>query len=398
MFSESLKALLMVNPTASSVDLLVPVDAVAERCVAFGLQPELVYTTQSRSTVALVSSRVASAMLSDCPYRLVVAVGGDGTACQVAEGIVRGVGRWTKDKEQVAQPRLDNQSFVSPMLMVLPGGTGNSTYKALWEDAPWESAMDAACAYLVASVSNSSNSDSNSEGSATDSGVESSNPSNQDDSDTPRRSSTYQDKSLGSLADRSSSLPLAAEELKATLARVDLGHMRSLDSASLLGVSVGFLAEVVSEAATLKEVKGRERYEQAAQHALHTHRSFGGEVKVDGRKLASGQIDLVAIGGAPHRGGVLNILPHSVLDDGLLDVCVLYDLPVGGLVQVLLEAMRGNHLGLPGVAYAQGRTVHVSSEAHQPLLIEHDGDNDDIGVNELIVDVLAGALDVLRKQ
>jgi len=57
---------------------------------------------------------------------LVVAVGGDGTVREVALGLAR--------------------SAAGPPLLIVPGGTGNSVYRALWGDRPWPEALDDALA------------------------------------------------------------------------------------------------------------------------------------------------------------------------------------------------------------------------------------------------------------
>ncbi len=378
----SSRTLLVVNPVASSVNELLSVDAVIERCSAFGLDSELLYTVKPGSAVTLVSSKVADAAMNNEQYRLVIAIGGDGTTCQVAEGIVRGLGGWPKEYPYQSQLDYQHIDSISPVLMVLPGGTGNSTYKALWGDVPWELAMDAACVHLATLAPRRS-------------------PRRSDDplSSVASASKTSDDQVVhGHLhADQPPTASFLPEELKAISSRIDLSYIRSLDASSLLGVSVGFLAEVVSEATTLKEIKGRKRYEQAAQRALSLHKSFAGEVEVDGVTLASGSIDLVAIGGARYRGGVLNVLPHSILDDGLLDVCVLYDLTSERFLQVMVEAIAGKHLGMPGVAYVQGYNVHISTKDRHPIPVEHDGERD-ADINELYVSVLPGVVEVLRKQ
>jgi diacylglycerol kinase (ATP) len=64
---------------------------------------------------------------------VVVAVGGDGTAREVAEALARASGRW--DGGPPARP--------APALLTVPAGTGNSFHRALWAERPWTAVVRA---------------------------------------------------------------------------------------------------------------------------------------------------------------------------------------------------------------------------------------------------------------
>lgn len=85
-------------------------------------------------------------------------------------------------------------------------------------------------------------------------------------------------------------------------------------------------------------------------------------------------MSLVAVGGARHRSGTFQLLPRSVLDDGLLDVCVVAGVDATGFVELAGAVMEGSHLSDPRVSYAQGSTVVVERTDGQPLIFESDGD------------------------
>jgi diacylglycerol kinase (ATP) len=69
--------------------------------------------------------------------KLVISVGGDGTARTVAEGMVRGAGHWGGSKP--APLGGDDE----PSLLMLPAGSGNSLYSLLWGETPWKAALQA---------------------------------------------------------------------------------------------------------------------------------------------------------------------------------------------------------------------------------------------------------------
>ena len=96
---------------------------------------------------------------------------------------------------------------------------------------------------------------------------------------------------------------------------------------------------------------------------------------VDGELLVTGRLLLVALGGARHRGGSFELLPGSVLDDGLLDVCAI-EMPSPGRLGELFAAVAGGcrSLAEPEVIYARGCSVVIEATGDGAVPVEHDGD------------------------
>lgn len=210
---------------------------------------------------------------------LVVSVGGDGTAREVAAGLATA---W--------RPAV-------PMLMV-PGGTANSLYRTLWREVPWPVALGRALA---------------------------------------GQAPAWLD-----------------------LARLD-------DRLVLAGASTGFSPRVIHRAKTVGC-----SYPAAIAALAPGNVPYRGRVLVDGVEIHSGPTLVANIGGSRYRGGNIELLPHTSLDDGLLDVCV-----VGGelsVAEILPRTRTGTHLAVPGVVYARGRTITVASTDDRPLWFEHDGE------------------------
>lgn len=154
---------------------------------------------------------------------------------------------------------------------------------------------------------------------------------------------------------------------------LDLLRIPSHDRAVLLGASAGLLRWTLDATARFAHLSGRDLYATAGLTAAQELRPFTGRVSVDGRLLAEGPIALAAAGGARRRGGSLLLFPHSRLDDGLLDVCVLISRSSDEAIAQLLPAMEGHHLDAPGVHAAQGHEVTFDA-FDGPLPFEHDGD------------------------
>lgn len=295
------RAVVVANPAAdtTTIDL---VDAVLAQCQRQIGDCALVWTTAPEDATAVAARQ-------DCD--LIVGVGGDGTVREIVEGLV-------------ARP--DG----APLLLVLPGGSGNSFCRGLWGER-----------------------------------------------DVPQ---------------------IVAEALDPTRSRVrhvDVLRMAQDGRHALLGVSAGFLAEVLVAAAA-SGASGVARYHAGGAAILAHPPAFAARVRVDDAVIFTGDACLVNVGGGRYRAaGILNLMPKSVLDDGLLDVCVLAAMPVDELIELVPAVQAGTHLTDPHVTYSTGRRVVVERLDGLPLVIESDGDVTADPSDELTVDVLAGAVSVL---
>lgn len=169
------------------------------------------------------------------------------------------------------------------------------------------------------------------------------------------------------------------EALAAALAN-PAAHTRRLDLARLVengklvlaGASTGFPPEAVYAAEHLTGLTGRARYERALTDLAGRFEPYPGRVVVDGTEIHSGPTMLANVGGSRYRGGQFEVIPHSVIDDGLLDVCV-----IGGEhdpAEMLTLARAGEHVTRSGVAYARGRRVTIERTDGRPVWFEHDGE------------------------
>lgn len=153
---------------------------------------------------------------------------------------------------------------------------------------------------------------------------------------------------------------------------VDLMRLVELDSPTLLGVSTGAIPECLVVARTLP-LSGRERLLTAALQVLSFFRPYPGRVLVDGEVMIEEDTFLTLVGGVRYRGGLLKLLPHSMLDDGLLDVLVV-DASVS-MEEFGRAALGDGDVGeVDGVHLGRGTRVRVERTDRQPMLLEHDGE------------------------
>ncbi|MBV2355201.1 diacylglycerol kinase [Streptomyces sp. J2-1] len=215
-------------------------------------------------------------------------------------------------------------------LAVVPGGTGNSGYKMLWGERPWTESLKAVL---------------------TDGGV-------------------------GGTA---------------RLRRLDLARLAETRNHVYLGACSGVIADALITAKALP-LTGRERYARAFADTAAGYPPYPGRVTVDGRVVHEGPTVLANVGGGRYRGGLFLVLPDSLLDDGLLDVCVIGgDVPAADVPGLTLDA---SHMDHPATVYARGRTIVVERTDGGRLPLEHDGEyQHGIGAKATF-EVLPGALPV----
>jgi diacylglycerol kinase (ATP) len=123
-------------------------------------------------------------------------------------------------------------------------------------------------------------------------------------------------------------------------------------------------------------------------------------VTVDDRVLFEGPTMMTTVGGVRRFGqGNFEVLPRSVLDDGLLDVCVIGDVARERFGEFAMLISSGQHVERPEVAYAQGARVEIERLDGKPLVAEHDGDPRPAGTAATIevVPAAVGALAALEQ-
>ncbi|QNP68964.1 diacylglycerol kinase [Streptomyces roseirectus] len=309
-------ALVIANP-ASGTYPPGAAETVRRRLADAGLAAALALTEHPGHARAL-----AAGALTPGGPDLVVAVGGDGTAHEVACGLLTDADTGTTAG---SGPGPLPHSGRSPALLTLPTGTGNSFHREIWADLPWRASLERAA---------------------------------------------------------------TAPHVRA----IDLARVAENGVPAVLGASTGVVAQSLVTARGIAEA-GRDRYEKAVAAALHAFTPYPGRVLVDGEVVQQGPTVFVDVGGGRYRGGRFRLLPHSVMDDGLLDVCVVGTaLPLRDLPAL---ARDGSHVGREGVVYARGRSVVVERTDGRPLVFECDGDVLAPARERFTLDVLPGALRVV---
>jgi diacylglycerol kinase (ATP) len=299
--------LVVANPAAGGVTPELVRDVQA-RCSRW-LPAVRVLTTCRPGEVREIAAGLAAAGVASRPD-VVIVVGGDGSVSEAAAGL-----------------RAARLGAASPPLLVVPAGTGNSFYREVWDDRPWQQMIDGA---------------------------------------------------LGGMA---------------AVRWIDMARIPETGTDVLLGACSGLVAEALAAAAGIAGIAGRDKYDRAVAATMATFAAYPGRVTIDGVQAHPGPAVLANVGGGRHRGGRHTLLPHSVLDDGLLDVCV-----VGGgmdLRELPLLTASGTHVGHPAVTYGRGRSIRIERTDGMPLSFEHDGELFPPARTSYTVEVMPRSLPVL---
>jgi len=151
----------------------------------------------------------------------------------------------------------------------------------------------------------------------------------------------------------------------------------------------GFDSEVNAYANRLTRLHGAPRYVVAVFRTLVRFHPADFTVRVDGEEWRLPAM-MVAVANAAQYGGGMKVCPDAVLDDGLIDVCVVGAISKAAFVAVFPKVFRGRHVTHPAVRMLRGQKVEV--EAGRAFDVYGDGER--LGSLPATFTAVAGALKV----
>lgn len=202
--------------------------------------------------------------------------------------------------------------------------------------------------------------------------------------------------SVGTGNDWASSLGLPTDYRKAC-ALIKQGKTRCIDVARAgphLYVSVagtGFDAEV-NRLANQNSVwlRGKAVYLNALFRALSQFVPKPVELVYDGRHFV-GLVMLVAVGNGASYGGGLRVVPHAVMDDGWLDICIVKQTTRLELLKNLPRIYQGRHIDHPAVEIHRARHITICSAQAMALF----GDGEYLQDIPVTIEVVPRALRII---
>ncbi len=147
--------------------------------------------------------------------------------------------------------------------------------------------------------------------------------------------------------------------------RIVLADVGDLNNRRFINVSAGgFIAEV-SDAVNpqLKTVAGKFAYLVGGAQVLLDYEPVHASVRLtgdDGRMVERAlDVQMFAVCNSRMVGGGRLIAPHALIDDGLLDVCIVEAMPTLEFIGLLTSVSSGEHLADERVSYFRARDLEL---------------------------------------
>jgi lipid kinase YegS len=147
----------------------------------------------------------------------------------------------------------------------------------------------------------------------------------------------------------------------------------SLNGRRFLNVSTGGIgAEATAETPShFKETMGGIAYAITGLRKFADYSASHGVFRSGGFVLEC-DFMLFAIGSARASGGGTLVTPHASMTDGLLDLCIVEQMPRREFARTVLRLRTGEHVGEEGVHYV--RVPDLTIEGSRPISVNVDGE------------------------
>jgi diacylglycerol kinase (ATP) len=135
---------------------------------------------------------------------------------------------------------------------------------------------------------------------------------------------------------------------------------------------VGFDAEVNRLANHGKgHLDGKLGYTICVMRTLKNFKPFEIEMTIDGHRFRE-RVMLITVANGSYYGGGMKIVPQAIMDDGVLDVCMVKEISKFELLRQFPRVFKGTHVTHPRIMTASGKRIKITSD--EPREIFSDGE------------------------
>ena len=159
---------------------------------------------------------------------------------------------------------------------------------------------------------------------------------------------------------------------------------------------IGIDARVCERVNVLKKQgkRGRILYVTSLLYALNHRKPKKATVVCDGETLFDGAYFSMAFGVGRYSGGGMRQTPEAVLDDGLLDVTIIPELPLRRIAREVPRLFTGSFLKVPELVFTKCKTVTVrpyDSVELEPVEV----DGEIVGRGDVMLQVLESQINIV---
>jgi YegS/Rv2252/BmrU family lipid kinase len=188
--------------------------------------------------------------------------------------------------------------------------------------------------------------------------------------------------------------------------RIAAGQVRSVDAgmvtveagaqtirrAFVNGLGMGIDAQVAVESNNLPNLRGFAVYLVAVMRALATYKAHVMSVKFDDYEVRR-RLLFASVANGQVQGGGFRMTPDAIINDGLLDLCIVDKMRLDEIVRHFTRLIEGTHTTLRQVTMGRARHIEVSSNG--PIPVATDGEVIATDARHVVVDVLPGAVQLV---
>lgn len=137
------------------------------------------------------------------------------------------------------------------------------------------------------------------------------------------------------------------------------------------GMGIGFDAAVAKHASQIRWLSGTVLYLSAVLLTVREYRPPMFDIVSEGQRSHERCL-LIAIGNGSCAGGGFYLTPNARVDDGNLDMCVIHQRSLLGVLALIPRVLKGKHINTDGVWSVRGKAFVISS--HEPFPVHTDGE------------------------
>lgn len=158
------------------------------------------------------------------------------------------------------------------------------------------------------------------------------------------------------------------------------------------GVGVGFDAWAVHTGNQVTRLRGNAIYLYAVLHTLVNFKPQEVELSFNGNTIQKDYF-LMTIANGVALGGGFYLTPDAKIDDGLLDLCLVQNMPKRSIIKNLIKVYSGKHKEDPRVEMV--RTKQITIRSDKGVAVHADGELLSLNMKELAIEILPNCIELI---